>query len=108
MSTQCRSGRRWAAGGDTALCTGRIIVDRLSRCATLRAGHGGRHDGVDLILGGYASVAVEFKDHLAIVESGQSETRGEAVIAEAKRLVPNKPIRYIEGFIFAYLPRSAS
>ena len=52
-------------------------------------------DGVYLILGGYASVAVEFKDHLAIVESGQSEARGEAVIAEAKRLVPNKPIRYI-------------
>ena len=48
-----------------------------------------------LILGGYASVVVEFKDHLAIVESGQSEARGEAVIAEAKRLVPNKPIRYI-------------
>ena len=52
-------------------------------------------DGVYLILGGYASVAVEFKDHLAIVESGQSEARGEAVIAEAKRLVPNKPIRYV-------------
>ena len=52
-------------------------------------------DGVYLILGGYASVAVEFKDHLAIVESGQSDARGEAVIAEAKRLVPNKPIRYI-------------
>ena len=52
-------------------------------------------DGVYLILGGYASVAVEFKDHLAIVESGQSEARGEAVIAEAKRLVPNKPIRFI-------------
>ena len=52
-------------------------------------------DGVYLILGGYASVVVEFKDHLAIVESGQNEARGEAVIAEAKRLVPNKPIRYI-------------
>jgi glyoxylase-like metal-dependent hydrolase (beta-lactamase superfamily II) len=52
-------------------------------------------DGVYLILGGYAAVAVEFKDHLAIVESGQSNARGEAVIAEAKRLVPNKPIRYI-------------
>jgi glyoxylase-like metal-dependent hydrolase (beta-lactamase superfamily II) len=52
-------------------------------------------DGVYLILGGYASVAVEFKDHVVIVESGQNEARGEAVIAEAKRLVPNKPIRYI-------------
>jgi glyoxylase-like metal-dependent hydrolase (beta-lactamase superfamily II) len=51
--------------------------------------------GVHLILGGYAAVVVEFKDHLAIVESGQSDARGEAVIAEAKRLVPNKPIRFI-------------
>ena len=48
-----------------------------------------------LILGGYASVVVEFKDHVAIVESGQSEARGEAVIAEAKRLMPNKPIRHV-------------
>jgi glyoxylase-like metal-dependent hydrolase (beta-lactamase superfamily II) len=52
-------------------------------------------DGVYLILGGYASVVVDFKDHLTIVESGQNEARGEAVIAEAKRLVPNKPIRYL-------------
>jgi glyoxylase-like metal-dependent hydrolase (beta-lactamase superfamily II) len=52
-------------------------------------------DGVYLILGGYASVAVEFRDHVAIVESGQNEARGEAVIAETRRLVPTKPIRYI-------------
>ena len=46
-----------------------------------------------LIPGGYAAIAVDFKDHIAILEGGQSEARGLAVIAEAKRLIPNKPIR---------------
>jgi glyoxylase-like metal-dependent hydrolase (beta-lactamase superfamily II) len=52
-------------------------------------------DGVYLITGGYAVIAVDFKDHIAIVESGQNEARALAVIAEAKRLMPNKPIRYL-------------
>jgi glyoxylase-like metal-dependent hydrolase (beta-lactamase superfamily II) len=52
-------------------------------------------DGVYLITGGYAVIAVDFKDHIAIVESGQNEARALAVIAEAKRLIPNKPIRYL-------------
>jgi len=52
-------------------------------------------DGVYLITGGYTSIAVDFKDHIAILEGGQSEARGLAVIAEAKRLIPNKPIKYL-------------
>jgi glyoxylase-like metal-dependent hydrolase (beta-lactamase superfamily II) len=52
-------------------------------------------DGVYLITGGYAAIAVDFKDHITIVESGQSEARGQAVIAEAKRLIPNKPVTYV-------------
>ena len=52
-------------------------------------------DGMYLITGGYAAIAVDFKDHIAILEGGQSEARGLAVIAEAKRLIPNKPIRYL-------------
>src|SRR5262245_7724335 len=52
-------------------------------------------DGVYLILGGYAAIAVDFKDHITIIETGQSEARGLAVIAEAKRLIPNKPIKYV-------------
>ncbi len=52
-------------------------------------------DGVYLITGGYAVVAVDFKDHIAIVESGQNEARALAVIAEAKRLIPNKPVKYV-------------
>jgi glyoxylase-like metal-dependent hydrolase (beta-lactamase superfamily II) len=52
-------------------------------------------EGAYLILGGYASIALDFKDHIVILEGGQSEARGLAVIAEAKRLIPNKPIRYV-------------
>jgi glyoxylase-like metal-dependent hydrolase (beta-lactamase superfamily II) len=52
-------------------------------------------DGVYLITGGYAVIAVDFTDHIALIESGQNEARALAVIAEAKRLIPNKPIRYV-------------
>ena len=52
-------------------------------------------EGVYRITGGYVAIAVEFKDHVAILEGGQNEARGLAVIAETKRLVPAKPIRYV-------------
>ena len=52
-------------------------------------------DGVYLITGGYAVIAVDFKDYIALIECGQSEDRALAVIGEAKRLIPNKPIRYV-------------
>jgi glyoxylase-like metal-dependent hydrolase (beta-lactamase superfamily II) len=52
-------------------------------------------DGVYRITGGYVALAVEFKDHVVVLEGGQSEARGLAVIAEAKRAIPNKPIRYV-------------
>jgi glyoxylase-like metal-dependent hydrolase (beta-lactamase superfamily II) len=52
-------------------------------------------DGVYLILGGYASLAIDFRDYIVVVEGAQSEERGNMVIAEAKRLIPNKPIRYV-------------
>ena len=48
-----------------------------------------------LITGGYTVIAVGFKDHVTLIESGQNEPRALAVIAEAKRLFPNKPIRYV-------------
>jgi glyoxylase-like metal-dependent hydrolase (beta-lactamase superfamily II) len=49
-------------------------------------------DGVYLIGGGYAAVAVAFKDHVVVIEGGQNDQRSQAVIAEAKRLIPGKPI----------------
>jgi glyoxylase-like metal-dependent hydrolase (beta-lactamase superfamily II) len=52
-------------------------------------------EGVYRITGGYVALAVEFKDHVVVLEGGQSEARGLAVIAETKRVIPNKPIRYV-------------
>jgi glyoxylase-like metal-dependent hydrolase (beta-lactamase superfamily II) len=52
-------------------------------------------DGVYLILGGYASIAVDFKDYIVVLEGGNSEANASAIIAEAKRLIPNKPIKYL-------------
>lgn len=45
--------------------------------------------------GSYDSLIVEFRDHIMMLEAGQSEARSLAYIAEAKKLVPNKPIRYV-------------
>jgi glyoxylase-like metal-dependent hydrolase (beta-lactamase superfamily II) len=53
-------------------------------------------DGVWLIGGGtHNSVAVEFKDFAAIVEAPLDDARTNAVIAETKRLIPGKQIRYV-------------
>jgi glyoxylase-like metal-dependent hydrolase (beta-lactamase superfamily II) len=53
-------------------------------------------DGVWFLAGGtHNSVLVEFKDYVAVVEGPLDEARSLAVIAEVKKLVPNKPIRYL-------------
>ncbi len=53
-------------------------------------------DGVWLMAGGsHNSVLVEFRDFLTVVEAPLNDERSRAVIAEAKRLVPGKPIRYL-------------
>lgn len=52
-------------------------------------------DGVWFIGGGtHNSAVIEFKDHVFIVEGPLDDERASAVIAEAKKLVPNKPIKY--------------
>jgi glyoxylase-like metal-dependent hydrolase (beta-lactamase superfamily II) len=53
--------------------------------------------GVWHVTGGpqHHSVLVEFDEYLAVVEAPDSEARSVAVIEEARRLAPNKPIRYI-------------
>jgi len=45
--------------------------------------------------GSYDSLLVEFKDYLMILEAGQNEARALAYIAEAKKIAPGKPIRYV-------------
>jgi hypothetical protein len=52
--------------------------------------------GVWLIGGGsHNSVLVEFRDFLTVVEAPLNEERSQAVLAEVRRLVSNKPIRYV-------------
>jgi glyoxylase-like metal-dependent hydrolase (beta-lactamase superfamily II) len=52
-------------------------------------------DGVYRIAGGYIGMAIEMKDYIVLFEGGpQNEARAQAIIAEAKRVIPNKPIRY--------------
>jgi glyoxylase-like metal-dependent hydrolase (beta-lactamase superfamily II) len=57
-------------------------------------------DGVFRLNGAYNALAIEFADHILIYEPGPQGTaqdpegRAKAIIAEAKKVIPNKPIRY--------------
>lgn len=52
-------------------------------------------EGVWRINGFYNALAVEFADHIVLFEPGpQNEARAQAIMAEARRVIPNKPIRY--------------
>src|SRR4029079_6614960 len=52
-------------------------------------------DGVFKIGGNYVSLAVDMGDHILVVESGQSDARGLAVMAAAKQPIPGKRITYV-------------
>jgi len=53
-------------------------------------------EGVWYLTGGtHHSVVVEMKDHLVVIEGPQNDARATAVIAEVKKTVPNKPIKYV-------------
>ena len=53
-------------------------------------------DGVYLLGGAsHNSVAIEFKDYVAVVEAPLDEPRNLAVISEIVKLIPNKPIRFL-------------
>jgi len=53
-------------------------------------------DGVWYLTGGtHHSVVIEMKDHLILVEAPLNDERALAVIAEARGLVPGKPVRYV-------------
>jgi len=51
--------------------------------------------GFWLITGGYAAIVGDYKDYIVVVEGPQNDMRATQIIAEAKRLVPNKPIKYV-------------
>jgi glyoxylase-like metal-dependent hydrolase (beta-lactamase superfamily II) len=53
-------------------------------------------EGIWYLTGGtHHSLVVEFKDYVTVVEGPLNEARSSAVIAEAHKLVPNKPIKYV-------------
>jgi glyoxylase-like metal-dependent hydrolase (beta-lactamase superfamily II) len=53
-------------------------------------------DGIWFVAGGsHNSMVVEFPSYITVIEGPLGEGRSLAVIAEAKRLVPNKPIKYL-------------
>jgi glyoxylase-like metal-dependent hydrolase (beta-lactamase superfamily II) len=52
-------------------------------------------EGVFKIGGNYTSLAIDMGDHILVIESGQSDARGTAVMAAAKQAIPGKPIRFV-------------
>jgi glyoxylase-like metal-dependent hydrolase (beta-lactamase superfamily II) len=52
-------------------------------------------DGAFKIGGNYVSLAIDMGDHVLVVESGQNDARGLAVMAAAKQTIPGKPIRFV-------------
>ncbi|HYR91418.1 MAG TPA: MBL fold metallo-hydrolase [Terriglobia bacterium] len=69
---------------------------RAATIAPVRAESQRLANGVWLIAGGsHNSMAVEFKDFVAVVEAPQDEARSLVVIAEVQKLVPSKPIQYV-------------
>lgn len=52
--------------------------------------------GVWFLTGGpHHSLVVEFKDYIAVVEAPLNEAQSMAVMAEAKKLAPGKPVKYV-------------
>jgi glyoxylase-like metal-dependent hydrolase (beta-lactamase superfamily II) len=53
-------------------------------------------DGVYYLTGQtHHSLAIEMKDHIVVVDVPNSEARAAAVLAKAKEIIPNKPIRFV-------------
>jgi glyoxylase-like metal-dependent hydrolase (beta-lactamase superfamily II) len=67
--------------------------------------------------GSHHSVVVEYPTYITVIESPLNDERALAVIAEAKKLVPNKPIKYLVnthnhfdhlGGVRAFIPEGAT
>jgi glyoxylase-like metal-dependent hydrolase (beta-lactamase superfamily II) len=53
-------------------------------------------EGIFWITGGsHHSMAVDMGDHVVLIEAPQNEARSNAVTAETRKLIPNKPIRFV-------------
>jgi glyoxylase-like metal-dependent hydrolase (beta-lactamase superfamily II) len=75
-------GRGGPAPAAPQLATGPPPVERIG-------------EGVVKIGGNYVSLAIDMGDHLLVVESGQNDARGGAVMSAAKQAIPGKPIRFV-------------
>lgn len=73
-----------------------IAVPDNVRSATERVTAEKVADGVWFLAGGsHNSVAIEMADHLIVVESPLYDGRAAAMLAEATRLAPGKPVRFV-------------
>jgi len=52
-------------------------------------------DGVWLLPAYAQSVAVEFRDHVVVIEAPETEAQSIEVMAAVRKVVPSKPIRYV-------------
>lgn len=53
-------------------------------------------DGLFYLTGGtHHSLAVEMKDHIVVVDLPNNQARAAAVLAKAKELIPNKPVKFV-------------
>jgi glyoxylase-like metal-dependent hydrolase (beta-lactamase superfamily II) len=53
-------------------------------------------NGVFYLKGGtHHSLAIEMSDHIVVVDTPNNQARAEAVLAKAKEVIPNKPVRYV-------------
>ena len=82
MRAARRAGGRSACRGRPQAAPSAPPVDRIG-------------EGVFKIGGNYTSLAIDMGDHVLVVESGQNDARGTAVMAAAKQAIPNKPIRFV-------------
>ena len=53
-------------------------------------------EGVFYLTGAtHHSLAIEMRDHIVVVDTPNNEARAAAVLAKAKEIIPNKPIRFV-------------
>ena len=52
-------------------------------------------EGLWIVPGNAKSIAVEFRDHVVVVDAPETETRSLAVMDAVRKTIPGKPIRYV-------------
>ena len=83
MTPSSRPGAARSAGSDPAVASASAASPEMVA------------EGVYRIPGEYAALAVDLRDFSIVIGGGESEARGQAIIAETKRVFPKKPIRYV-------------